>query len=114
MEWYSLDREHVIFQQDNDPKHPARIVRQWLQNQAIETLVWPSQSPDINPIEHLWAHLKKKLYEYPEAPRGLLELWDRVQDQWNKIDPETCANLVDSMPTRIEVVIKAKGKWTRY
>jgi transposase len=41
--------------------------------------LWPAQSPDLNPIEHLWTHVKRKLSDHEVAPRGILELWERVK-----------------------------------
>ncbi|KAF7686599.1 Transposable element Tcb2 transposase [Cucumispora dikerogammari] len=49
------------FQQDNDPKHTSRYAREYMSRNNIDVLVWLSMSPDLNPIENLWAYIKQKL-----------------------------------------------------
>lgn len=75
---------------------------------------WPAQSPDLNPIENLWAILKRRLAVHERAPKNMDELWHRVHDEWNNISKENIQNLVESMPNRIKSVKKNKGLWTKY
>ena len=112
--YYGQDVEDVVFQQDNDPKHTCKRVKSWLANQGIEVLDWPAQSPDLNPIEHLWHHLKKRLREYEEPAGGVEELWRRTEVEWEKIAKQKCQDLIQSMPRRIAAVLRAKGGYTKY
>ena len=114
MEDSGIPADEVIFQQDNDPKHTFRRTKIWFEEQDIKLLDWPAQSPDLNPIEHTWGHFKKYLSGYERAPTGVHQLWDRVVVEWGKISVEECQKWIESMPRRIQAVIKAKGGHTKY
>ncbi|CAK9796083.1 Transposable element Tcb2 transposase [Anthophora plagiata] len=105
----------VVFQHDNAPSHSAKTVKNWLDAQQFQTIAWPAQSPDLNPIENVWAYLKMKLANEYSAPAATInDLWERVQQQWYSITPDYCENIISSMPKRIQATIKAKGMWTKY
>ena len=109
-----MPEDKRIFQQNNDPKHISKKATQWFEDNDIQVLVWPAQSPDINPIEHLWVHLKRALQKYLTPPKGMHELWERVVEEWNGILVETCQKLIESMPRRIQAVIRERGGYIEY
>jgi DDE superfamily endonuclease len=104
--------ESFIFQQDNDPKHTSKHLKEFFKEKKIEVLPWPSQSPDLNPIEHLWAFMKQRL-------RGKIfkkkeELKEEILSIWKEITPNFCKKLSGSMPKRVIEVIKSGGWSTSY
>ncbi len=101
----------MLFQEDNDKKHSSHKTLKWLSENGIRVLDWPPQSLDLNPIEHLWFHMNHRLAEYDREPTGMIELWECVESE---ITPEICLHLIESMPQRIEAVLKAKGGHTKY
>lgn len=110
-----LRRDEVIFQHDSDPKHTSNLVKNHLLDQDYEVMNWPPQSPDLNPIENMWALLKRRLNEYETALKGILDLSERVTEVWyNTIKQEECQKVIDSMPNRVEVCLERNGLWTDY
>ena len=107
-----LGLKEYVFQQDNDPKHTSNYLKEYFQNKNIKVLDWPSQSPDLNPIEHLWNHIKKELKNYKS--NNIEDLKYNISKIWNSIDVKITQNLVDSVPNRIIEVLRNKGGNTKY
>ena len=106
-----LNRQ-FIFQEDNDPKHTSKLVQDFYKTNKITRLEWPPQSPDINPIEHLWAYLKQEIHKSPISKKE--DLKNSITQAWSKISPEVTKKLVESIPKRLKAIIAAKGRATKY
>jgi len=105
---------HMVFMQDNAPCHKARNVMDYFAENNIETLNWPPQSPDMNPIENLWAIIKAKRQKKYGVPNTKQDLIDQIFDIWSNIDPKIVENLANSANFRISEVLKLKGKVSKY
>ena len=101
-----------IFMQDNAPVHTSKANKQFLNESGVKVNSWPDQSPDLNPIENLWQYMKVRLQGI--RFRNQAELFERLQDIWNKISMEYVRKLVDSMPSRCQMVISCHGYPTKY
>ena len=103
--------------QDNVPIHTARIVKQWFQQHNLKVLNWPSYSPDLNSIEHLWFCLKKLVYVINSDIEKVTEGVEKIKKAlgkalikaWNLIEADILESLVMNMLKQIKAVVASKG-----
>ncbi|GBM49456.1 Transposable element Tcb2 transposase [Araneus ventricosus] len=103
---------NFLFPHGNDPKHTARNVKMWCLFHCEQQLHTPPQSSDINVIETLWATLETSVQKH--KIRNKADLKQVLQEEWGKISSNTTKKLVESVPRRLEDIIKAKGHATKY
>ena len=104
----------AILQQDNAPAHTSRVSRTFLQQNNVQVLDWPSKSPDLSPIEHVWDVLGRRVRERQNQPSNLQELAQALIAEWNNISPRIIRRFTSSMRRRCNAVYFANGGHTRY
>lgn len=114
--WRSLLKlgleDNFIFQQDNDPKHTAKKSQAFFRSCRIKQLEWPPQSPDLNPLENLWAILDNRINKSGVTNKN--SYFEALQLAWENLDPQHLKNLIESIPRRLQKVIEAKGNQINY
>jgi hypothetical protein len=94
--------------------HKARFIQKWFVEIGVEELDWPAQSPDLNPIKHLWDELERRLQARPNHPTSVPDLTNALIAEWKQIPTAMFQHLVEILPRRVEAVIAAKRGPTPY
>lgn len=102
------------YQHDNAPPHTARVTRQLLQQSNVDVLPWPALSPDMSPIEHVWAELKTRIENRPNPPQTLQQLQVAAMQEWQNFPQARIASKIRSMHRRCASLVAANGGHTRY
>jgi transposase len=103
----------TVFQQDCAPAHTSRLAKEWFTRNGVQVLEWPGNSPDLNPIENAWTVLKRRVRNH--HPANMQQLIYFIKKVWcTEISETFCKKLVESMPRRLQSVIRNKGFATKY
>ncbi len=104
----------MTFMQDNAPCYKSKVVTAFFESEDITMLDWPPQSPDLNPIENLWAIIKVRRQNKFGFTKSRDELINLIFDIWNEVDIELREKLAGSIVKRLDACLRSGGKPTKY
>ncbi|UYV76586.1 K02A2.6-like, partial [Cordylochernes scorpioides] len=99
---------NLILMDDNVRPHRARLVNEYLQSENIRRMDWPARSPDLNPIEHVWDALGRRIGARHPSPKTLVELRTALLEEWGLLPLDLLQSLVNSMGARCETLIAVR------
>ena len=110
----NLEKSAWTFQEDGDPKHQSIMTKAWKVKTALKFLTnWFPNSPDLNPIENLWAIIKRRVAK--RDPKYLEEGKRFLYEEWKILETtDILVKLIHSMPKRVNKILKAKGAYINY
>ena len=106
-------RTRPVYMDDNARPHRARVVTDIIQREAVTTLPWPACSPDLNPIEHLWDILGRRIRRRDPPVHNVAQLDAALHQEWQRIPQNVIQRLIRGMSRRVDAVINAHGSYTR-
>jgi transposase len=112
----AFGKKKWVYIQDGDPKHTAKHTQLFLEKNVPDFVrkdEWPPNSPDLNPVENLWATIGQEVSF--RDPKNLTDLKSEIRKAWKKVATKDLLHkLLCSMPQRLKAVIKVRGGNTQY
>ena len=112
--WQQFGEDPFLFQHDNSPVHKARFIKTWFVEICVEKLDWPAQSPDLNPLKHLWDELECRLRVRPNRPTSVPDLTNALVVEWKQVPATMFQHPLESTPIIVEAVIATKRRPTPF
>lgn len=109
LDYYWLRDDNLIFQHDTDASHTIKIATTCFKKVKYPLFPWSFQLPDLNPIKHIWRHLKLKLALYEQRARDVHELLKRVKTKYETFHRDVCCKHIENMLAKVQAIVKAKG-----
>ena len=99
---------------DNARPHRSRAATAYLHGEAMISVPWPAMSPDLNPIEHIWDMLGRRIHSREPPVQNIRQLEAALHREWQQLSQQDIRRLTGGMRRRVEAVIQARGGCTRY
>jgi transposase len=103
-----------VYMDDNAKPHRSRAVTAYLQSEAVTSVPLPAMSPDLNPIEHIWNKLGRRIKAREPPVQNIRQLEAALHQEWQQLSQQDIRRLTGGMRRRVETVIQARGGYTRY
>ena len=116
-DFYSIlleERGIVKVMEDGAPVHTCQVAKDFRNSHFLDIFPHPAQSPDMNPIEHVWYLIKIAINKRPRRPGNIEELTGALMEEWEKIDIKVINSLINSMPNRVRQLKEVNGGSTKY
>ena len=99
---------------DNARPHRSRVATAYLQSKAVTSVPWSAMSPDLNPIEHIWDMLGRRIEAREPPVQTIRQLEAALHREWQQLSQQDIRRLTGGMRSRVEAVIQTRGGYTRY